>query len=229
MTRPAYGGRQTCESLRSIDVRRWHREGRLKAGELFATSWSCGGEEVGRVFVRVEDDAVILITARQRPRGKPEPLIQRVPITRSPCHLGGSRLWFHCQAFTDGLGCGRRVAILYDGGHLFACRHCCRLAYTSQHETPLYRSMRRARKIRARLGASPSLADALPTKPKGMHASTYRRLLMQAESAEASLLTLTKVRFGPITGSRCARRLLPKGISGAKKRKGFEKRRATDN
>jgi hypothetical protein len=202
MARPAYGGRPTCEGCRSIDVRRWHREGRLKAGGFFATSWSCGGEEVGRVFIRVEDDAVILITARQRPRGKPEPLIQRVPITRSACHLGGARPWFVCQAFTNGYGCGKRAAILYDGGHLFACRTCCRLAYTSQQETPLYRRMRRARKTRARIGGSPSLADALPPKPRGMHGSTYRRLLAQAQRADADVMVATEKRFGLLRGVR---------------------------
>jgi hypothetical protein len=65
-------------------------------------------------------------------------------------------------------------------------------------ETPLYRSMRRARKIRARLGASPSLADALPTKPKGMHASTYQRLLAQAQRADAAWVAATEKRFGRI-------------------------------
>jgi hypothetical protein len=63
---------------------------------------------------------------------------------------------------------------------------------------PLYRSMRRARKIRARLGASPSLGDALPTKPKGMHTTTYRRLMAQAQSAEAALVVATEKRFGCI-------------------------------
>jgi hypothetical protein len=60
----------------------------------------------------------------------------------------------------------------------------------------VYRSMRRARKIRARLGASPSLADALPAKPRGMHGSTYQRLLTRAQRADAALLAVTKKRFG---------------------------------
>jgi hypothetical protein len=44
MARPAYGGRTTCESCTSIDVRRWHREGRLQAGQYFSQSWSLGAE-----------------------------------------------------------------------------------------------------------------------------------------------------------------------------------------
>lgn len=47
------------------------------------------------------------------------------------CHLGGQRPWFLCPT----RGCGRRIANLY-GGAIFACRHCYRLAYPSQRETP---------------------------------------------------------------------------------------------
>jgi hypothetical protein len=47
---------------------------------------------------------------------------------------------------------------------------------------------------------SPSIFDPLPAKPSRMHRRTYQRLLAKAESADASLLTLMEVRFGPITG-----------------------------
>jgi hypothetical protein len=197
MARPAYGGRPTCEERKAIDVRRWHREGRLKAGHCFIASWSRGGEPAGRMVVRAVSDALYLITSRHSEDGKAKPFFQRVPVTWTPCHLGGQRPWFLCEGVRR-QHCGSRTAILYDGGAWFACRHCRGLAYTCQQETPLYRSMRRARKIRARLGASPSLADALPTKPKGMHASTYQRLLAQAQRADAAWVAATEKRFGPV-------------------------------
>jgi hypothetical protein len=61
MARPAYGARTTCESCRSVDVRSWHREGRLSAGQHFTCSWiHSSGERSGSIDVRTERDAVVL-------------------------------------------------------------------------------------------------------------------------------------------------------------------------
>ena len=54
-------GRDTCELYKSIDVRRWHREGRLLAGRQFSWSWTSGGETSGTIKVRSEVDAVVLM------------------------------------------------------------------------------------------------------------------------------------------------------------------------
>ena len=59
--RPAYGGRRTCESCAWIDVRRWHREGRLRPDQYFSVSWTRQGEPFGEMIVLTEHDAVILI------------------------------------------------------------------------------------------------------------------------------------------------------------------------
>ena len=57
MGRPAYGARATCESCKSIDVRRWHREGRLSAGQYFTCSWTySSGERSGSIKVSTERD-----------------------------------------------------------------------------------------------------------------------------------------------------------------------------
>jgi nicotinate dehydrogenase subunit B len=39
-------------SWRSLDARRWHREGRLHAGRYFSWSWTYGGEPSGNISVR---------------------------------------------------------------------------------------------------------------------------------------------------------------------------------
>jgi hypothetical protein len=39
MHRWPFGGRTTCESCMSIDVRLWHRQGRLRAGQTFSWLW----------------------------------------------------------------------------------------------------------------------------------------------------------------------------------------------
>jgi hypothetical protein len=72
--------------------------------------------------------------------------------------------------------CGRRVAVLYAAGDLFACRHCYRLCYASQQESRQSRFIRRSRKIRMRLGGSPDLLQPFPKRPPGMHQRTYMRL-----------------------------------------------------
>ncbi|MDB5870159.1 MAG: hypothetical protein JWP96_2491, partial [Polaromonas sp.] len=69
----------------------------------------------------------------------------------------------------------RRVAVLC-GGSVFACRHCHRLAYKSQRETPNDRAYRRANNLRDRLGWVPGVIHGHGDKPKGMHWATFRRL-----------------------------------------------------
>jgi hypothetical protein len=183
MGRPYGSGRVTCESCISIDVRRWHREGRLHAGHSFTCSWTFGGEPFGSIKVRTEADAVVLM---YRAHGDAEwkSVDQRVPITWTACHLGGRRPWFICSVYSGGRCCGRRVAVLYCDGELFACRRCYGLAYASQREALHHRGRGRAQKIRMRLRGSPNMLEAFPEKPKGMHRRTYDRLRRMHDVAE---------------------------------------------
>jgi hypothetical protein len=172
---PHLGGRTICEACRSIDVRRWQRQGRLRAGRYFSYSWQYGGEPFGSISVRTEADAVVLMfRAKHWQDSEWKRVEQRVKITWTECH--GRRPWFVCPVSTGGRYCGRRVAVLYGAGELFACRHCYGLAYASQHETLGYRRIGKARKIRAQVGGSPNLLEEFPDKPKGMHWRTYERL-----------------------------------------------------
>ena len=81
MARPIRGGRTTCESCAWIDVRQWHRQGRLHAGQQFSWSWTRGRDAAGSITVRVEDAAVVLSYRSCRP-GSDEwkSIQQRVPI-----------------------------------------------------------------------------------------------------------------------------------------------------
>ena len=81
-----------------------------------------------------------------------------------------------CPIYCNGRYCGRRVAVLYAAGDLFACRDCYGLAYTSQQESPRSRLISRSRKIRMRLGGGPDLLQPFPERPRGMHERTYMRL-----------------------------------------------------
>ena len=155
MARPYGSGRSTCESCKSIDVRRWHREGRLRPGQYFSCSWTRGGEPSGNINVRTDLDAVVLMY-RSRSYGDAEgkSVEQRVLIAWTACHLGGRRPWFVCSVYSSGRYCGRRVALLYGAGELFACRRCYGLAYASQHEALHHRGLGKAQKIRMQLGGA---------------------------------------------------------------------------
>ena len=93
------------------------------------------------------------------------------------CHFGGQRAYFLCR-------CHRCVVKLYRAGPRFLCRHCYRLAFTSQSETRLERAERGARKIRTRLGGEPDTGLPPPGKPKGVHRATCDRLLQHLAEAE---------------------------------------------
>ena len=99
---------------------------------------------------------------------------------RTPCNFGGERPWFVCHRVT----CGRRVAILYGPGKYFLCRRCYDLRYESQREDNKDRALRRAQKIRQRLGGSANMMEPFPDRPKGMHHDTYMRLRSEHDEAE---------------------------------------------
>jgi hypothetical protein len=109
-----------------------------------------------------------------------------VRIVRIPCRFGGARPYFICPGVVNGITCGRRVAKLHGAGRYFLCRHCYRLAHASQRESEWDRTLRRANKIKRRLGGEPGMAAPFPQKPKGMWNRTYERL--QDEVIDAEIL-----------------------------------------
>lgn len=67
------------------------------------------------------------------------------------------------------------------------CRPCSGLRYKSKSESPQDRMLRKARKIRDRLGADWS-AGMIVSKPKGMHWPTFFRLEEQLADLESVVL-----------------------------------------
>ena len=102
-----------------------------------------------------------------------------VELATTPQPFGGRRWWFVCPRT------GRRAAKLYlpNGAFTFASRQAYRLAYRSQRETAHDRALRRAFKLRGRLGGHGGIGDYI-AKPKWMRWPTYERRLEEIAAAE---------------------------------------------
>ena len=163
--------RPLTSHYRKLDVRRLAREGWLTPGRT--SWWHWWGSTVAQVRIDAEKERITVTSLEPTSDKSLSPRI--VSISRTPCHLGGSRPWFLCPSFL----CGRRVAVLY-GGDVFRCRRCHQLAYDSTRESPCYRALRRARTIRKRLGGGADMTLPFPMKPRWMRWRTYDRLSEQA-------------------------------------------------
>jgi hypothetical protein len=179
-----WSSKSVAEECRSIDVRRWHRDGLLKPGHWSRGIWSTGDQERAGIGVFVRDGSVELSYTSRSAGGEPREVTYALALAWTPCTYGGRRPWFVCRGVVNGRPCGRRVAKLYAGGTYFLCRHCYDLTYRSRNESPMGRAPSRAQDIRVRLGGSASLIEPLPPKPKGMHWRTYDRLCKRAVQAE---------------------------------------------
>ena len=167
-----FSSRSTTSHYHELDIRHWHRKGILKPNRSFTWNWLRNDEVLSSIRVSTFQDMVRL-TYSHKINGKTgENKNYPIYIDWTNCHFGGERPWFLCPA----AGCGRRVAILYCGS-IFACRHCYNLAYACQRETIHDRELRRVEKIRDRLGWEPGILNRAGSKPKGMHWSTYIKLV----------------------------------------------------
>lgn len=145
--------------------------------------------------------------------GEWENVAETVRIVRVPCRFGGTRPYFICPGIVNGIICGRRVAKLHGAGRYFLCRHCYRLAYASQSEGTWHRTLRRANKIRQRLGGDPGMTSPFPPKPKGMWRRTYEgqcHRVFEAEMiADETLAHRTKRLLARIDQSKQKRSFWP--------------------
>jgi hypothetical protein len=177
MVRPWGGGRPTPSSYLTIDIRWLKRRRLLEPGAVATLELSIMGRPRGKILLAAHATDVELTVGQRR---------QYVPIVTTKQPLGSERQWFECD-------CGERAAILY--GPRFACRRCRRIAYPSQRESPRFRALRRAQKIRAKLGGSMSMIEPFPERPKGMHWRTYHRVWARCFNFEQANLAGLAARF----------------------------------
>jgi len=178
--RPSGSGRDIVEASRSIDVNRLHKTGCLCSGWVGGWQWTREGERVAWINLRANADWLYLSYRVRIGGGDWDDVSEAVRIVRVPCRFGGDRPYFICPGVVNGVACNRRVARLHAAGSYFLCRHCYRLAHASQSEGQSDRALRRANKIRQRLGGDPGMAAPFPPKPKGMWWRTYDRLRVRA-------------------------------------------------
>jgi hypothetical protein len=78
------------------------------------------------------------------------------------------------------------------------------MSYQSQAESRYDRALRRARKLRARLGAHDGIGEFIP-RPKGMRSRTFNRIADEIERVEAtadSHLSSVLLRLDPELAKR---------------------------
>ena len=179
--RPGY--RAKAEQLQRVDIRVWRKRGYLTPGQVFSWAWTRGDERTGSIGVRVHDAHSLSLLYTVAADGERRDASQVISLIRTPCRYGSSRPWFVCPR------CHRRAGLLFMRWGRFACRHCQRVAYSSQSEDAIARALRKEGKVQGRLGADWA-------RPKGMRQITYYRLLEslfaieeQREAAFARLLS----------------------------------------
>jgi hypothetical protein len=182
--RPSGSGRSKVESCRSIDVNRLHREGCLRAGWSGIWQWTHDGERVAWIGLRAEPECLHLTYRVRIGGGDWEDVTETIRIVRFGCRFGGARPYFVCPGVVNGIACRRHVAKLHGPGRYFLCRRCYHLAYACQSETQWYRGLRRANKVRERLGGDHGMELPFPPRPRGMWRRTYEQLRERCFEAE---------------------------------------------
>lgn len=117
-----------------------------------------------------------------------------IKLTRTPCNYGNYRHWWLCPS------CSKRVSVLYCAGS-YVCRHCLSVPYGSQLQQPIDRLFSRANAIRARLRWQAGIAYGNQGRPKGMHFTTYYRLVTEHDRIVQSICGATMQMIDKIKGS----------------------------
>jgi hypothetical protein len=196
------GGRPTVESEFTfrIDIDALRRDGLIllgaRAGCVIRFSHPCRDLDVEcetHIGGPWNDWVRLKYEMRDYWTGEPLKIDDKVYLAPSRPHFGGLRWWFLCPHLN------RRVRTLYlpRSGRHFLSRHAYELAYGSQRETKYDRALRRARKLRLRLGGDPA-EDEYPDKPPRMRRARYNRLmdkLAAADDVADERLTLLAARW----------------------------------
>jgi len=178
------GWKCKVEECRSLDVNRLHREGCLAPAYSGGWNWMRDGKRTANISMQCNGMTLTLFYRIRQNRDDWRDIRQPIKLDSTQCRFGGSRPWFICPGIASGRRCRRRVAKLHAGGTYFLCRQCYQLVYESQSESDFDRLLRRANKLRTKLGGEPSTGALIARKPKGMHWKTYESRVAEIDQLE---------------------------------------------
>lgn len=138
MGRYYWSKKEEADSLKKIQIWWLKKQGYLNGWASGTMSWTSGFSDnkssVGVEISTHSDEPYLRIHYTQTAQdGTKQDFDYKIPLTTTPCHFGGCRLWFVCPWYANGKYCGRRVGVLYLGNKYFACRHCYNLTYNSRN------------------------------------------------------------------------------------------------
>jgi hypothetical protein len=165
-------GRRTTAQMLMLDIHMLLREGALQRDGSGSFSWSRDGETCATIGLSICDG---LLTLNYLSDGMS--CEDRVYLDWMSCHLGGQRPFFRCPH------CARRATKLY--GPRFRCLSCHDLVYPCQRDSAADRPMRKANRLRMKLGGKPGMANPIAEKPKWMRWPTYNQIVAEISKAEA--------------------------------------------
>lgn len=162
------------EEVPQLDVRVLKRNGLFNlSASNGSIKWTNLGLSECALEYTYKDSTLGISYAVKTPQKASEAVSEHIFIVRTTCNYGGTRTWFSCPA------CNARKAILYCASKRFLCRQCYGLNYSSQNEVYADRMIRKARKLRAKLGASMDLQQPISDRPHRMYRATFERLIKQ--------------------------------------------------
>jgi hypothetical protein len=178
------GGSPTVENGLILDLNRLIRQRNILPGRSISGSLMWSDARSGEKIASVDFEASLVSQehawARLRYIDDGELKDYRVQIEAATCHYGGVRWWWVCPLSAQ------RVAKLYlpPGATVFAARQTNRLAYRSQRDGKIDRTHARQRRLYSKLGGEDDhYEQPLPTRPKGMHQTTYEGLIADLYAA----------------------------------------------
>ena len=185
-----HGGGPTVESSLTLDIDKLRRDALIVPGIYrrvsLTWSWTGTGERIADINMVVDtgDDAGVMhlqFVSRNHATGERSETDQPIRLTTIEQPFGGRRWYAICPY--SGARCSKLH--LPPGATKFAARSAWRrLAYQVQREAPYDQALRRAFKLRARLGDKRGGIGDPIRKPRWMRWRTYERQLAEIECAE---------------------------------------------